>query len=94
MCVLISRCRYSANTSEEFFVLNLSVDLCIDNFCDAITILGDQIVPIPLCNPNGTLTLPGDGTILGYVESLYSEADEAAVDIVLSALGIKVWFTR
>ena len=74
--------------------MTLSVVLCIDGNCEPIGILSDAVVPIPVCNSDGALNLPGDGTISGYLQLVSGVADDEAVDLIFDALGIKVLFIK
>ncbi len=84
--------RYSIDKldTEKSFEVELFVTLCIDDDCDVIPVVSEFLIPIPFCNRNGTLSLPGDGTLAGYVEHSMKDAKAAAVDLVLNSLGIKV----
>ena len=75
---------------EKSFQIDLSLVLCIDNNCETIPVFSKLLVPIPFCNPNGTFSLPGNGTLAGVLEQFGTGASEAAIDLVLSSLGIKV----
>ena len=77
-------------TEQKEFLIDLAVTLCIDGTCRPINLLQGAHVPIPICNPNATFTLPGDGTIAGYLADLTGEITDAAVDLVLDYLGLKV----
>ena len=79
---------------SQSFIINLSVTLCTDGNCQSTLILSDMIVPIPLCNTDGALNLPGDGTISGYLQLVSGDADDEAVDLIFDALGIKVLSTK
>ena len=76
--------------AQKVFQIDLSVTLCIDGTCRPIYLLQAAHVPIPVCNENATFSLPGDGTISGYLESLGGQVTDAAVDLVLEHLGLKV----
>lgn len=78
-------------TAEKVFVVDLSVTLCIDGTCTPINLLHGARVPIPICNANGTFSLPGDGTIAGYLDTLTGGITDAAVDLVFESLGLKVY---
>lgn len=85
--------RYSINKldEEKLFSLSLGVRLCIDDSCDEIPLLDDIFAPIPLCNTNVTgVQLPGDGSIHGFVKEVGENVGSAAVDIVISRLGLTV----
>ena len=62
----------------------------MDDICKTTIILADSQIPTPICNINGTESLPGGGTISGYMESMSSDSNQAAIDFVFGALGIKV----
>ena len=75
---------------EKSFLVDFSLDLCIDDTCEMVPIVSKLLVPIPLCNPNGTFTLPGNGSIAGVLGQLVADSSDAAIDYVLNSLGIKV----
>ena len=52
--------------------------------------MADTRVPIPLCNANPLFTLPGDGSIEGFVRGLGQDVSQTAIDIVLQELELKV----
>ena len=81
-------------TAQKEFLIDLSVSLCIDGTCAPINLLQGALVPIPICNPNATLSLPGDGSIAGYLDTLAGEVTDVAVDLVLDSLGLKVTLLR
>ncbi|XP_022102001.1 uncharacterized protein LOC110985344 [Acanthaster planci] len=81
-------------TAQKEFLIDLSVVLCIDGSCRPIHLLQAAHVPIPICNPNATFTLPGDGTISGYLESLGGQVTDAAIDLVLEYLNLKNFLSR
>ena len=74
---------------QRSFSYHLAVDVCIDDSCESISILSQWLVPIPFCNTNGTLALPG-GSIDGYLSHLNGIVTEEAISLVLHTLGIKV----
>ena len=86
--------RYSINKldEEDVFSITLTLNLCIDEACEDISIFKDLKVPIPGCNTDFTsLVLPGDGSIEGFVQYLGGEVGDAAVTVVLERLGLSVW---
>ena len=80
-------------TAKKEFLIDLSVSLCIDGTCTPINLLQGAHVPIPICNTNATFSLPGDGSIAGYLDTLAGEITDVAVDLVLDTLGLKVTLT-
>ncbi len=74
----------------QTLIITLSVYVCIDENCDRTPILSDNVVPMPFCNENGTLSLPGDGTIDGFLRHISGRYNGTIIDTVLSSLGIKV----
>ena len=52
--------------------------------------MSDTRAPIPLCNDNPLFTLPGDGSIAGFVRGLGQDISQIAIDIVLQELELKV----
>ncbi len=70
------------------FDLDLSVQVCIDDTCTEVPILLDVKVPIPFCN--GSLSLPGDGSINGYVKTIAGQAGQDAINAVLQNFGLEV----
>ena len=63
---------------------------CIDDNCDKIPVFIEHLVPIPVCNQNGSLALAGSGTLSGVLDRFAKSGSETAVDVVLGYLGIKV----
>ncbi|XP_072033124.1 uncharacterized protein [Amphiura filiformis] len=86
---------YSIDRSEDMknFIMNLSAIICFDGNCETTSILSHQLVPKPFCYENGTLALPGNGTIDSYLHLVSENTDETVVDMVLSALGVKEYVT-
>ena len=69
----------------------LSIGLCIDDTCTTTPVLDHVWVPIPLCNTNATsFTLPGDGTVDGFIRELGGRIGNAAIDLVLEKFGLSV----
>ncbi|XP_071798137.1 uncharacterized protein [Asterias amurensis] len=81
-------------TAQKEFLIDLFVSLCIDGTCTPINLLQGAHVPIPICNPNATFSLPGDGSIAGYLDTLTGGITDAAVDLVLNKLGLQNFLTR
>ena len=77
-------------TAKKEFLIDLSVSLCIDGTCTPINLLQGAHVPIPICNQNATFSLPGDGSIAGYLDTITGEITNVSVDLVLGSLGLKV----
>ena len=72
------------------YQINFNLVVCIDDSCNVIDILSNLLVPIQLCNTDGTLGLPG-GSIAEYLNQLpVAGITGSAVDLVLDSLGIKV----
>ncbi|XP_072048757.1 uncharacterized protein [Amphiura filiformis] len=74
--------------AQKSFQIDLSVIVCIDGTCEMIPVVSQLLVPIPFCNTNGTLSLPG-GSINGYLTHLAGDVTDTAIDLVLNTLGIK-----
>ena len=66
--------------------------MCIDNACKKVPIVSQMLIPIPFCNPNGTLL--GNGSFAGVLDYFKEDASIAAVDLVLNSLGVKVGFKK
>ena len=87
---LLLYCRYTINKpGDEFFVIDFAIDVCIDSGCKVVQLLSQQMVPIPFCYTNGTLSLPG-GSLDGYLRQLAGNIVEENIDLVLNTLGVKV----
>ncbi len=75
------------------FSCSLGIKLCIDGVCTITRVFDDITMPIPVCHTNiTTLTLPGDGSIQGFVRELKRNIGDSAIDIVLEKLGLSVCF--
>ena len=74
----------------QSFALSLDIEFCPDGDCTSMEILDDLIIPIPFCNPNITFSLPGDGSIAGFVEFLKDKITDESVTAVLRKLGLEV----
>ena len=85
-------CRYSVDKLdvEKVFVLDLAFQIKIEGDVTSVTILSDMKVPIPGCNENATFTLPGDGSIQGFVNAVGENFGQAAIQIVFQKLGLEV----
>ena len=71
--------------------MTLVLTLCIDDACEDVSIFKDLKVPIPVCNSDFTsLQLPGDGTILGFINYLGEEVGDAAITVVMNRLGLVI----
>ncbi|XP_038050728.1 uncharacterized protein LOC119723897 [Patiria miniata] len=81
-------------SEQKEFLIDLSVTLCIDGTCRPIHLLQAAHVPIPICNPNATFTLPGNGTIGDYLDYLGDEVTDAAIDLLLDYLNLKNYLSR
>ena len=89
-------CRYSVDKLdvEKVFVLSLALQIDIEGDVTAITILSDINVPIPGCNEDASFTLPGDGSIQGFVRAVGENFGQAAVQAVFRKLGLEVSINR
>ena len=84
------RYRIDKLDQERSFVIDLSVLVCIDGTCIPVQILSQLSIPMPSCNTNGTLALPG-GSIEGYLNQVpVGGITDVTVDLILNSLGIKV----
>ena len=72
------------------FELNLSFTISVEGEDSNFPILSSTTVPIPVCNEDASFSLPGDGSIGGFVKALGESFAQTAVDEVLKRLGIKV----
>lgn len=50
----------------------------------------DKRVPIPICNSNFSVALPGDGSVRGFLEELGDTVGQSAIDLVLKKLNLQV----
>ena len=82
--------RYNVNKLAKSFIVSLSLNLWIDGNLRQINLLQGAQIPIPICNSNATFTLPGDGTVDGYLAFLKGMITDEAVDLVLDSLDLKV----
>ncbi|XP_072033125.1 uncharacterized protein [Amphiura filiformis] len=76
--------RYSADKLDDTneYVLQLTVSICLDGTCTDIPIANNIQVPISPCG-NVSVTLPGDGTIDGYLQEIAKYAGENGVAMVM-----------
>ena len=82
--------RYAVNKlDQERLQVDFNIGICMDGVCEDIPVLTGLLVPIPFCNTNGTFSLPG-GSLTGFLEHVASGATDAAINLVLETLGIKV----
>ena len=51
-----------------------------------------MVIPIPLCGDEAIITLPGDGTVGGYVQEIADEAGEEGIAMLLQHFNLQVWF--
>ena len=78
-------------TANKVFSVTLNVVLCIDDTCKTTPVLDNVWVPIPICNTNATsFTLPGDGTVAGFIRELGGSIGNSAIDLVLEKFGLDV----
>ena len=75
---------------EKYFVLDFSLRLEIENEISEYIIISGTRIPIPVCNENATFTLPGDGSIEGFVKAVGETVGQTAIEIVLRQLGLQV----
>ena len=75
---------------EKSFVIDFSVLVCIDGTCTQVTILSQLSIPVPSCNTNGTLALPG-GSIENYLNQVHvGGITDGTIDLILNSMGLKV----
>ncbi len=84
--------RYSIDKDDdaEEFSLNLLFEFELEGDITAFNLLYDTKVPIPLCNENAMLILPGDGSINGFIRAVGENVGQSALEVVLRQLGIEV----
>ncbi len=83
--------RYSLDRSEDTLSITLDLILCIDSICNTIPVFSEVGLPKPVCNVDySTFTLPGDGSVAGFVEYLDGNVGEFATEIVLKKYGLEV----
>ena len=70
--------------------MDLSLQLQVDDETTDIQVLSDTIIPIPLCNEDASVVLPGGGSIAGFARALGENVGQTAVELVLTHLGLKV----
>ena len=70
--------------------MDLSLQLQLDDQPTDIQVLSGTTIPIPLCNEDASLVLPGDGTIGGFARALGENVGQTAVELVLTHLGLEV----
>ena len=62
--------------------------ICIDGVCEPVSVVSKLQIPIPICNPNGTL--PGNGTLAGVLDQFAMDGANAGLELILISLGIEV----
>ncbi len=70
--------------------MNLLFEFELEGDITAFSLLSDTRVPIPLCNENATLNLPGDGSINGFVKEVGENVGQSALEVVLRQLDLEV----
>ncbi|XP_072033446.1 LOW QUALITY PROTEIN: uncharacterized protein [Amphiura filiformis] len=73
----------------QSFSLDIDFEFCVDDECASMEILDGTIVPIPFCNPNATITLPGNGSIASFAGFLKEQITDEAIQAVLRKLGLE-----
>ncbi|XP_072033123.1 uncharacterized protein [Amphiura filiformis] len=79
---------------DKEFLVNLALKLDIEGDITELGILSNTRFPIPLCNTNATFTLPGGGSIDGFVRALGDNVGQAAVAVVLRQLGLEQYISN
>ena len=74
--------------STKEFTVNLSSRFIIEDQATDFIVLSDARFPIPSCNTDIGYSLPGDGTVSGFVTAVGETVGEAAIEAVLNHLGI------
>ncbi|XP_022105071.1 uncharacterized protein LOC110987006 [Acanthaster planci] len=85
--------RVAKITEEKQLEVDLSLVLCIDGACDTLTVLSASHLPIPLCNTPDPFTLPGDGTVAGFMTYLGGNIGQFAIDAALRHLNLASFLT-
>ena len=70
--------------------MDLSLELQLDDQPTNIQVLSGTTIPIPLCNEDAAIVLPGDGTIGGFARALGENVGQTAVELVLKHIGLEV----
>ena len=82
-------------TAQKVFSVTLNIGLCIDGTCTLTPVLDHVWVPVPLCNTSATsFTLPGDGTVAGFVQELGDHIGTSAIELILEKYGLDVSVLR
>ena len=84
--------RFTADKLDDTkqYLIDLSVNVCFDGTCTNVPILTNAVIPIPLCGDEAVITLPGDGTIGGYVQQLADEAGDEGIMMLLHHFNLQV----
>ena len=82
--------RYTVDelTSSQFYSLGMVLTVCLDGSCTDVPVFSNALVPIPLCN--GTASLPGGGTLDGYLEMIANAAGEDGIMMLLKHFNLAV----
>ena len=77
--------------ADKEFALNLAVHLEVEGVKTEYNILENIRVPIPVCNENDNIVLPGDGSIEEFAKIIGQDFGQAALDVVLELLDLQVY---
>ena len=88
----VFRLRFSIDKldSTDEYEVDLVFTLRIDDVTTDFPVMADKRIPIPICNRNFSLALPGDGTVKGFFKELGDNVGQAAIDLVLKELNLQV----
>ena len=74
--------------TQSNILVSLSITHCIDKTCEAISIFDRTNILIPVCN--GSIAIPGNGTIAGFIDALDGHVGPLGVIFVTHFLGFDV----
>ena len=77
-------------SEQKLFRIDFTFTLTLEEETTVNPILRDFTLPVPICNQDIPFSLPGDGSIQGFVKRVGRNFTQTAVDVVLHQLGVKV----
>ena len=89
---ILTEIRFSIDKldASKEYEIDLAFSLQVDDETTDFPLMEAKRIPIPICNNNFSLALPGDGSVRGFLEELGDTAGQSAIDLVLRKLNLYV----